>query len=414
MPDDSQSKPQRHFRCEHCHGLIRIPADLPATTAPCPHCGDDITSPGPGLHSDADPGTPHPALPKAAVTWEKGARIQDAGDDPEEKIQTKSPHMPALIGMAVVILAVVSGGLLVRQQTKKPTMPARDEAVLENDALRDAHYLRSGWKKDAYEVLDGFLKGTSAQQKMPYVMNAGSLAGTIRDFYGKNPVDDSDTPAEAFSAYELSDKDKERGLFMLAFDQPPQFSLLDFFRPLATLEVQYGLVEADMLVSSMARASNFATEPVRVHAFFRKTADGLKLDWETFAQTKYRLLANFLESPQIGSRKVFRVFVMEDIQHAKDSTSDTRTYRIADPANLEHSARIAVPVDSDVGRELSSINWLGKGERNPQSRTATMELEWRDDNGQPELVIQRLLCWEFLGLGGNPSTAGPTTTDKHQ
>ena len=35
----------RSFHCESCSGEIQIPYDLPPTTAPCPHCGTEITSP---------------------------------------------------------------------------------------------------------------------------------------------------------------------------------------------------------------------------------------------------------------------------------------------------------------------------------------------------------------------------------
>ena len=46
---------QREFRCEHCNGKILIPANLPATTGPCPHCQKTITSPGADLPPDLDP-----------------------------------------------------------------------------------------------------------------------------------------------------------------------------------------------------------------------------------------------------------------------------------------------------------------------------------------------------------------------
>jgi hypothetical protein len=409
MPKSFSPTDQREFRCEHCKGLIRIPASLPPTTGPCPHCGNSITSPGPGEEYTAGQesfASPHAEeLPTPA----KGPKIRPDDEDPseEENQATKRSYIAALIGLCAVALAVALGGTLALREMKKPPVVSKDKAVAESEAVREAHYIRTGWKKDAYQVLDDFMKGTTAREKIPHVLSGDSIAGKIEAFYGDSVINDSDTPAEAFSVFNLSEEDRKRGLFMLVFDQPPQFSMRDFFRPLASLEVQYGLTEADLLLTSMARVSNFAIDPLRVHAFFRKTPAGLKLDWEIFAQTKYSMLQKFIEDPQIGKSGVFRVFLMEDVHDQHYSIVTSRTYRIADPANTDHSARIVVPVDSDVGRELSVINWVGMEGKKPQTRTATVELAWRGNENQPHLAIKRLLCWEFLGLGGGENSAQP-------
>jgi hypothetical protein len=198
---------------------------------------------------------------------------------------------------------------------------------------------------------------------------------------------------------------------MMVFDQPPQFDMKEFFRPLASLEVQYGLDEADLLLSTLARVGNFAMEPLRVHAFFKRTPQGLKLDWETFAQTKYRTLQSFLVLPEAGVSGVFRVFIIEDVPDKNRLEMGTRTYRVADPANSSSdTARINVAVDSEIGRTLSIINWRGTRESRPISRTATMELRWTGDPAEPKLEIGRFICWEFLGLGGD--SQAPTAAIK--
>ena len=411
MSPPPDSKPQREFRCEYCNGLIRIPADLPPTTGPCPHCAKSITSPAPVLHPLESLTNDQDAQPEEPPLLAKGPKIRDEDELEEQTQENRRNYLPAIIAAIAILIAIALGSILALQEMKKPPAIALgNEAITENEALREAQYLRTGWKKEAYQVLDGFLKATTAEAKLPYILNGDTLAASVQEFYGSGSVNDSDTPADAFSAYDLSTEDKQRGLFMLVFDQPPQFSLKEFFRPLATLEVQYGITEADLLLSSMARVSNFAIDPMRVHAFFRKTPEGLKLDWEIFAQTKYRQLANFLETPQIGNRKVFRVFIMEDVQDPRFSIVTSRTYRIADPANTDHSARITVAVDSDVGRALSQINWLGTEGKTPQTRTSTIELEWRGNNDEPHLAIRRFLCWEFLGLGGE----APASSSENQ
>jgi hypothetical protein len=410
-PDPNQ---QREFRCEHCKGLIRIPAHLPSTTGPCPHCGNSITSPA------ADELLTDTVKPFANTDAEdhsipgKGPKIRygDEDEDADETESTKRSYLAAWIGLFFIILAVGLGCILAMRELQKEPVVQKDKAVEESEAVREAHYIRIGWKKDAFKVLDDFMKGTTGREKIPHVLEGAALAEKIEAFYGDQVINDSDTPAEAFSVFNLSEEDRKRGLFMLVFDQPPQFSMKDFFRPLASLEVQYGLAEADLLLTSMARVSNFAIEPVRVHAFFKKTPAGLKLDWEIFTQTKYSMLQHFIEDPQIGKKKTFRVFVMEDVHDPRFSIVTSRTYRIADPANTDHSARLVVPVDSDVGKQLSVINWVGSENKKPETRTATVELEWRGNENQPQLAISRFLCWEFIGLGGDMDTSHPVNSTR--
>ena len=61
---------------------------------------------------------------------------------------------------------------------------------------------------------------------------------------------------------------------------------------------------------------------------------------------------------------------------------------------------MVVPVDSEVGRRLTPVNWRGgSGDRHIE-RTATIELTWQGED-PPRIEISRFLCWEFLGLGGS-------------
>jgi hypothetical protein len=264
----------------------------------------------------------------------------------------------------------------------------------------ESAYQRQGWKKDAARVLEAFIGARDVEGKLPFIMNRQTLESRVREFYGPEEIDDSDTPAATFSANDLSDEDRSRGLFMMTYDQPPQFDMREFFRPLASLEVQYGLNEADLLLSTVARASNFAMEPLRVHAFFKRTDEGLKLDWEVFIQTKYRRFRNFVDLPQPGQPEVFRVLIVEDVPDRHQAGQGTRTYRLCDPAHTEDTARVVVKEDSVIGRALSVINWRGSEDGRPHTRTATVELAWTGGETPPALQIRRFICWEFLGLGG--------------
>lgn len=312
--------------------------------------------------------------------------------------------------MFALLLLILAAGAAVFHITKQ--MGTSVEAPnfsgsTDDKEIREANYIRIGWQKEAYEVLGNFMEATGVEGKMPYIHDKERLSQKMIDFYGGTVINDSDTPADSFSVQDLSEEDRRRGIFMMTYDQPPQFALKDFFRPLASLEVQYGVDEADILLSTMARVSNFAMEPVRVHAFFKRTDSGLKLDWEVFAQTKYRLFQSFVELPDINRPETFRVLIVEDVPDKGQGVSGNRTYRLADPANMSDSARINVVLDSEVGRALSIINWRGSKQTQPITRTATVELEWTGQTDNPTLEIKRFICWEFLGLGGIeiPATA---------
>ncbi len=322
-------------------------------------------------------------------------------------------HRSGLIPVMLVLLALIlAGGGVVyfaSQELSKNIAPPNVKATGGDPGINESNYIRIGWQKDAYQLLRSYMDATTCEGKLPYILNGEQLAPKIEDFYGGGVINDSDTPADGFSVYELSEADRKRGLFMMIYDLPPQFDMKEFFRPLASLEVQYGIDEADLLLSTLAKVGNFAMEPLRVHAFFKRTTDGLKLDWEIFAQTKYRTFLNFVELPEPGDTKVFRVFVVEDVPEKGRAVAGTRTYRLVDPANTTDTARVNVKVDSETGRALSLINWRETKESRPITKTATVELKWTGEANDPELSISRFICWEFLGLGGQETPATAST-----
>lgn len=427
-----------------------IPRDLPPTTGPCPHCSGVITSPAPvetaplPVRQEIPRSSPPPAIPPAPVREEASkppvshlppprpsreplaeapaapVEIPHASD-PSHANKKKNhpaavkaaPHKSGLIPVMLVLLALILGaGVAIHFVTREMgnnIAPPTTVQLPADSGVKETNYIRIGWQKDAYQVLRDYMAATTSKEKLPLILRGDELATRVEDFYGGGVIIDSDTPAEAFSVYELSEEDRRRGLFMMIYDQPPQVEMKEFFRPLATLEVQYGIDEADILLSTLARFGNFAMEPLRVHAFFKRTPEGLKLDWETFAQTKYRTLQSFVELPEAGQTGVFRVFIVEDVPEKGHLEAGTRTYRVVDPANNGDSARVNVKLDSEIGRALSIINWRGTKESRPITRTATVELKWTGEAASPQLEISRFICWEFLGLGGQDSPASAST-----
>ena len=314
--------------------------------------------------------------------------------------------MLVLLLLGLILLAVVN--YLIQELGKNTAPPVQPPAAgATSSAVNEANYIRGGWQKDATRVLGEYMAGTTAAEKIPYILHGEALAPKIETFYGGCVINDSDTPADGFSVYELPEKDLQRGLFMMIYELPPQFDSKEFFRPLASLEVQHGLDRADLLLNSLARAADFATEPLRVLAFFKRTDNGLKLDWETFAQTKYRTFLDFIELPEADQTAIFRVHIQEDVSEKTIAVPATRSYRLFDPANRHDSVRVNVKIESEAGRLLSEINWRDGSDSEPVTPTATVELKWAGERDAPELVINKFICWEFLGLGGEqiPVTA---------
>jgi hypothetical protein len=400
---------QRVFLCTHCSGKIMIPKDLPPTSGPCPYCAKEITSPP--LEA--------PPLATEPVRLETRARSAASGRPAAApSVRNRVPvadRLPRLdarrlvpVGaLALVLLAAAAAAIF--SMTRTPPAATLEVRAPGHDAGQAREqFLQSGWEIEARAVLEGFLAARTAAEKLPYILNGPQLAEVLEEFYGGTRIDDSDTPAEAFAVGELPMENRQRGIFLLDYERPAQLDFREIFRPFVSAEVQLGLEAPGLLVAHTGEAGNFMSEPLRVRAFFKSTPHGLKLDWETFIQTKYRTFLEFVELPGVGERGVFRVFIVEDAPEPGRDPTGFRTYRVADPANTTDSARIRVKVDSDVGKVLSVINWRGIEGATPKAPTATLELAWSGGASVPfELVIQRFICWEFLGLGGHESPQNP-------
>jgi hypothetical protein len=393
-----------------------IPRDLPPTTGPCPLCAAVITSPAEDL--PVPPPSPAPAFPIYPEVSPANVQQPTSVDDIETNrtraqrsaILDDGPRRSILPAVVILIaLAAVLTGVIwfAVNESKKKAKIAPPNPATTALPVNEAHYLRIGWQTDAYRALKGFIAATTVKDKLPFILNASNLAPKIEEAYGGSYISDSDTPAESFTVYELSESDTKRGLFVMIYDQPARLEMKEFFRPLASLEVQYGLQEADLLLSTVANVGNFSTEPLRVLAFFKRTPEGLKLDWEIFTQTKYRTLRNFAELPEVGNTKIFRVLISEDVPEQGRTVPGTRAYRVVDPANTSDGARVNVQVDSDTGRALAPINWRGTKENQPVTQSATVELSWSGTSTTPTLNLTRLVCWEFMGLGGQESPTPP-------
>jgi len=310
--------------------------------------------------------------------------------------------------LVLLLLIILAGGGAVFYITNKMGREGEKPSAVDPSVqakIRQSQYSQSGWQDEAKQVLSSFLAADSSAGKAAFSIRGSELLPQMNDFYGNSPIDDSDTLLAGFATANLPAEDHKRGIFRMVYDQPPQFEMREFFRPLAPIEVQFGLQEPDLLLSSLAKASNFSSEPVKVEVFFKREPDGLKVDWETFVQTKYRTFRSFTELPDPGRSGIFRLFVMEDVPEKGRASQGSKTYRLADPAHKNDSVRVEVPVDSELGRSLSILNWRGVKDARPVTKTVTLELEWTKE-ASPRLVVKRFICWEFLGIGGQAVGGG--------
>ena len=347
----------------------------------------------------------------AAAVTAASVEAERASAQKPEKPRPKS-RMGLVFSMLFLMLVILGGGYFgsqwLAQAQNAGTAPAPGTAVAppapkgRDAASQDA----KAWQEEAKQVLSEFLAAETPTGKAAFSIRGSELLPQMIAFYGRGPIDDSDTPLSGFASANLPAEDHKRGIYRMGFDCPPQFEMKDFFGPLASLEVQMKVEEPDLLLSSLARAGNFTSDPVKVDVFFKRTPEGLKIDWETFVQTKHRLFQSFTELPDPGRSGVFRVFVMEDVPEKGRATLGHKTYKIVDPAYRTDFTRVEVAVDSELGRALSKVNWLGVKDSRPITKTATLELEWTRE-ASPRLAIKRFLCWEFLGIGGEAIPVAP-------
>lgn len=339
---------QRAFHCPSCKGRIVIPADLPPTTGPCPHCQATITSPAPEASATPLPAAaPAQASPKPVESKpSEPAPAKAPESKPQSSPTPKKKSSKAGLFVALLFLVLLGGGgAFAYLKFIKP----KDESSTLN--------ISKNLPAPSNPVLQKYLTAKTVEDKLPLILNAEALQAKIQEFYQQHPADESKTLASAFFPVKLPEQDSGRGFSLFAY------------RPAAK-------------TAPGAQAS----DTPNILAFIKDTPEGKKLDWEIFTQTKYRTLKQFSESRVVGKTEVFRVIL---------STVDQAAgiYHVTDPAYPADHVKASPLAGSPAAQSLSQLDATS-------GRTATVELEWTGDAQNPQIQIKRLICWEFLGLGG--------------
>jgi hypothetical protein len=387
MSEFSQFSQQRDFHCPQCNGRIVIPSDLPPTTGPCPHCQATITSPKPVVHApdiqeDLKPvveniPTPAPAPIPAQSSPEK------IDDNPKEVIEyhaakksdksdksTKRSNPITLILIFILLLICLGGGayfvinmLKAKSKTDSPTP------------------INQPTKQSTNPTLQKYLAATTLDEKLNFVYDAEELRPKIEAFYIQHAINETNTPASAFSMIQLPEIDSKKGFILLAYNQPAAVPPNEPGQPPST--------------------SAPTAEHVKILAFLKETEAGVKLDWEVFAQTRYRTFSNFIKTPASGKSEVFRVLITRETEEeVSTAAKPDLSFLISDPIHSSDSVKIDPDPNSQAGQALSRLVLESTKQAGLAQRTATIELTWTGDPKNPKLEIKRFICWEFLGLGG--------------
>lgn len=403
---------QRSFSFPNCQGTIYIPSDLPPRTAPCPLCSALITSPAKEFAPQAAPiNRPQVVTSVSPVTQKPITSRITSADLPEEP---KSSAVPWIVAFLLILGMSAGAYFLYQNVIIKPISDNRNKDIptilkpgvlIPNDPniispndpkLLDADFIHEGWQNDAKATLAKFINAKTPSEKAKYVIGGDQTLQRLLKTYGSRIMDESESPADAFVPVDLGEEDSNRKIFMMAYDRPGQFEMLKFFRPLASIEIQHGVEELNPLLEASTKVSNFAMEPMKIQAYFKVSDNGMLIDWDVYLQTRHRTFQSFMDRSSQASSGIFRVIIVEDVPLPDQVNNKLRIYRVGDPAYINDSYRIAVPIGSELEKSLLKINWQGTESIEPLMATATIELSAAADE---TISISRLVCWEFAGLG---------------
>jgi hypothetical protein len=413
------------FSCKHCQKNIQVPLGLPPTKAPCPYCGQEVTSPDFSLRDQQVEPSPVPpeaqpeqvqSVPAGKVpvvqlvqpeikttprVIKKTSEVSAQGAVSTE-VKAAGAGMGKLVWLGLIVLLVLLGGGALWMIAQQPQEPLDAAPQVTQDTGPSAEELEEdwrieGWKKEASEVLSAFMNASSVEEKMKYVIPNEEVLAELQQYYPSGSTDE-DTPFKFFVHRSGVEEDRKRGIFRMQYRQPSQMNMKEYFAPIGSLDKVMGVQGATLIDMAYAINESNMSAPIEILAFFKKMDDGLKLDASSFIQSKFRTFRSFVDYPKMGHKEIFRVKISESIDHKYRDHKEFRTYRIEDFAYPDSYVNLSVRTDSEIGKILSSLNWRGMN-RDYQLRTATVELGWSEQK-PARLQIERFLCWEFLGVGG--------------
>ena len=315
-----------------------------------------------------------PAIEPIEPTEEDLALVDQATDEPTSEETEVSPpvivaiddEMPDEIEDAPPVALVVEDPMPADETPDAPVIEEIDEEVVVFD---EEQFLEEGWKVEASEVLRGFMAATSLEERAAFVMDQDRVSPRLRALERQETAPWQGLSADDFNHIDLSEADRRKGIFLMLREVP---------------------------------GDDLSGDSIRNYAFFKRTDDGLKLDLEVFAQTTGQTFQAFIERPQPGVSRIFRVFIAEDPAPPDASERNYRSYFVAGLSDFSAATRIRTTTESPVGRILAAADFTSEDGARRIMRNATVELRWTDQPENPAIELSKFICWEFLGLGGEP------------
>lgn len=280
---------------------------------------------------------------------------------------TKTPWVKFTLLILILVGALVGGVFTYQYFIESQNLESNQTFNEQHHQLTD-EFVQGGWIEPAKSVLRDFINASTAEGKAIHTLQGTAAVSMMNDFYQTDLINDLDTPSDEFQPSHLSDEDHRRGLFRMTYQS----------------ETPNG------------------TRPTKVHAYFKHTRDGLKLDWPTFIQTKFQTLHDFSTDLSQQDPRTFRVFISL-LPISESNTSERRIFRISDPAYSNDFIYAGTSIESDAAMKLIPVLSELKNNR-PITRTATVTLRHTTFDGKPVINIDDLVCWEFLGLGSDAPT----------
>jgi hypothetical protein len=292
-----------------------------------------------------------PEPPAATAVAPAPVAPAEAGTAPEAPAASprKRPLWPALAIGGLALAAAAAAFLLIRAQ---PWQQVFGLGAASGDSRPpSAEQLR--------RQLDQFLQAPGWAAKSPLVLDAARLDMMGTAYYqGRDP----DTIRAAdFQPWSLPGLSSLAGVTVLRAERPGR-------RPIV--------------------------------AAFRQSGRGWHLDWELFTQTYDEALANFLSSPSYPIRtfrtRLHRVF-------PDNAPENTYCVQVSDPFDPGQRITVDLPMGTPI------MNAVASGLPGTTPREATVEVCWA--RPQPEgawvPMLQKLVCWGWLGLNGSPEPGTP-------
>lgn len=298
----------------------------------------------------------------------------------------------SIIGGLGLATAVVIGLVMNDHDDKQAKPPVVPMPILAEQ--------REKLDADARETLIAILSNNDPEEIAAHVVGGEEMIPAIRERLEATPPFPRFSDGDVVSTTPMKERDLQRGFYGLHYQCAPAdtFSLN---RPLLPTEMQQGFEGLSLLEAGAVIDVVNAPPPRQALAFFNTQGDRFLLEWELFVQTWDRTLASFADGDLGEGPMRFRVILSLDrpvFENGEDM--DDIILRVQDPLFLQDVLRI--PTRSFDPAVIALKPTPAEAEADPsvamRPRTATVDLLRNADSGV--LSVDRLVCLEFLGLGG--------------